>query len=133
MRQPNEHALPGRFMRLKSLALVITLSFLSTGTACNRSKSTAEAPVPATIVDVVNQGLPEMDVYVSRTPSPTLIHLGVAPGSVTTKLSIPDSLMVSGAASLKFFADPVGRVHTSVSSTILVHRGDIVTLRIPAG
>lgn len=120
-------------MRLKSLALVITLSLFSTATACNRSKSTAATPVPAMIVDVVNQGLPEMDVYVSRTPSPALIHLGVAPGSVTTKLTIPDSLMVTGATSLKFFADPVGRVRTSVSSTILVHRGDIVTLRIPAG
>ncbi|MEO7040915.1 MAG: hypothetical protein ABI035_01490 [Gemmatimonadaceae bacterium] len=120
-------------MRLKSLALVITLACLSTAAACNRSKSTAATPVPGTVVDVVNQGLPDMNVYVSRTPSPVLVHLGVAAGSVTTKLTIPDSLMVSGVTSLKFFADPVGRVRTSVSSTILVHRGDIVTLTIPAG
>ena len=120
-------------MQLKSLALFITLPFLSAATACNRSKSTAATPVFGTIVDVVNQGFPEMNVYVSRIPSPALIHLGVALGSVTTKLTIPDSLMVTGATSLKFFADPVGRVRTSVSSTILVHRGDVVTLRIPEG
>ena len=118
---------------MKSLAPVIALSFLSAATACHRSKATAPTPAPVTVVDVVNQGLPEMDVYVARTPSPSLIHLGIAPGNVTTRLTIPDSLMVTGSTSLKFFADPVGRVRTSVSSTIVVHRGDVVTLRIPAG
>jgi len=120
-------------MRLKPLALVLALAVLSAATACNRSKSAAATPVPVTTLDVVNQGVPDMDVYVSGTPTPSLLHLGVAPGSVTTKLIIPDSIMVNGAARLKFLADPVGRVRTSVSSTIVVHRGDIVTLRIPAG
>lgn len=118
---------------MKSIALILTLSFFSAATACNRSQPAAAVPVPVTTLDVVNQGLPDMDVYMSGNSTSALLHLGVAPGSVTTKLTIPDSIMVSGAASLKFFADPVGRVRTSVSSTILVHRGDIVTLRIPAG
>ena len=131
--QPNKVAIPGRLMRLKSLALVLALGVLSAPTACNRSKSTAATPVPVTTLDVVNQGVPDMDVYLSGATTPSLLHLGVALGSATTKLTIPDSIMVNGAAALKFLADPVGRVRTSVSSTILVHRGDVVTLRIPPG
>jgi hypothetical protein len=124
-------------MRLKPLTLVLALGCLGAVSACTRSSSTnagaPAAPVPVTTLEVTNQDFLDMDIYVISAPIGTRLRLGTARGNTTTKLTIPEGVLLSGGTPLKFLADPVGRTRTSVSSSIVVNRGDIVTLRIPPG
>jgi hypothetical protein len=121
-------------MRSKTFVAIYALACLGTTSACARfrSGSTGAAPAPViTRVEVDNRGYLDMNVYVMRDGGAQR-RLGTALGNSTTTLTIPQT-MLSGATSLKFLADPIGGRRTSVSSTIIVNPGDIVTLRIPSG
>lgn len=121
-------------MRLKPTAIIFALACLGTS-ACTRSQSpragAAAAPL-ITKLEVDNQAFLDMNIYVIRDGGARL-RLGTALGNATTTLTIPESVMLSGGTPLKFLADPIGSRRTSVSSSIVVNHGDIVTLRIPPG
>lgn len=126
-------------MRLKtdSLALSLALALAGVGavagcthTSTNSAGGTA-TPVEATTLKVVNQGSLDMDVYVLRAPVGQRIRLGTATGNSTTKMHIPNDVMLGSSTSLRFVADPIGGTRPSVSSSILVTPGDEVTLEIP--
>lgn len=126
-------------MRLKSVALILAMGSLGSIAACSRTPAAGVGAVPATAttVHVINDGGFDMDVYVIDTPpdAPTgsRTRLGTALANATTNMAIPASMMIAKSTSLKFLADPVGRKRTSVSRSIVVTRGDLVTLRIPPG
>jgi hypothetical protein len=89
-----------------------------------------------TTLNAVNEGAFDMEVFVANTPatpSGPRTRLGIALANATTPMTIPTDVMLANKTELKFFADPVGRTRTSVSSSIVVTRGDVVTLRIPPG
>lgn len=71
-----------------------------------------------------------MTVYVIE--GVTRLRLGIARGNATTPLTIPDHLVRGGAASLRFFADPIGGRGLPVSEEIIVEPGDTVELIIPS-
>lgn len=124
-------------MRLKPIALALALTCLGGAAACSSTNSAGAGgmavPEEATTVKVENLGFLDMDVYVTRVPAGPRIRLGTANSNVTTTLKIPsDVLLGGGATSLRFVADPIGGSRRSVSSQILVTRGDEVTLMIPA-
>lgn len=121
-------------MRLKPTAIIFALACLGTS-ACTRSQSPRAGAAPAPLVtklEVDNQAFLDMNIYVLRDGGARL-RLGTATGNSKTTLTIPDMVMLSGATPLKFVADPIGGRRTSVSSSVIVNPGDIVTLRIPPG
>lgn len=122
-------------MRVKSIALALVMSCLGTIAACARASSAGSAatPVPATTVHVINDGRSDMEVYVAGAPAGPQTRLGTVPANSMADMIIPDRVMWMNSTPLKFLADPVGRKRTSVSSSIVVTRGDVVTLRIPPG
>jgi hypothetical protein len=124
-----------KHMRFKPVAIALTLVCLGSIAACTRKSSAgagnAATPEQITTVKVVNEGFLDMAIYVSGAPVGARMRLGTAIGSSTTKMTIPKQIMLYDSTPLKFFADPVGGSRTSVSSSIVVTRGDEVTLRIP--
>jgi len=122
-------------MRFKPVALALALSCLAG--ACARTSSSGAGgtatPEEATTVKVVNQGYLDMNVYVSRAPVGQRIRLGTATANTTTMLTIPSGVLFGANTSLRFIADPIGGTRRSVSSEILVTKGDEVTLQIPPG
>ena len=123
-------------MRMKTVALALALTCLGGGyTACSRASSSgaggAAAPEAATTLKVDNQGSLDMDVYVVRAPAGQRIRLGTATAAAVTKMKIPSDVLIGANTSLRFIADPIGGLRPSVSSSILVTRGDEVTLQIP--
>lgn len=121
-------------MRLKSTAVIFALACLGTSACTHTQSGRAGAPAaPAvTKLEVDNQGFLDMDVYVVREGGARQ-RLGTATGNAKTTLKIPESVMRIGATQLKFVADPIGGRRASVSSSIIVNPGDIVTLMIPPG
>jgi len=101
---------------------------LSSGCFSNSPPDPNAEPTPPTYVRVDNQAFNDMTIYVLR--GPQRIRLGIANGSTTTKLRIPDSLLF-GPTSLAFYADPIGGTRTPVSQEITVAPGDEITLTIP--
>jgi hypothetical protein len=93
----------------------------ATGEAGAREKAT---------VRVVNQGFPDMNIYVLS--SGQRIRLGTVTGNSSSTLTIPDYL-VGGLTPLRFLASPVGGVRAPVSEEITVRPGDEVVLTIPPG
>jgi hypothetical protein len=85
-------------------------------------------PTPATYLRVENQAFNDMTIYVLR--GAQRVRLGIANGTSTTKLRIPDNLLF-GPTSLAFYADPIGGTRTPVSQEITVSPGDEVTVTIP--
>lgn len=122
-------------MRLKSIALTLAMGSLGSLAACSRTPAAGVAATPATVttVHVINDGGFDMEVYVADAPTGSRTRLGTVLANATTNMTIPASVMTAESTPLKFLADPVGRKRTSVSSSIVVTRGDVVTLRIPAG
>ena len=123
-------------MRIRSVALALALACLGGVPACTRNASAgaggAASPEQATMLKVVNQGSLDMDIYVTRVPVGQRIRLGTATANSTTRMTIPSSVLFGGSnTSLRFIADPIGGVRSSVSSEILVTPGDEVTLQIP--
>ncbi|HEV7596461.1 MAG TPA: hypothetical protein VGO33_15805 [Gemmatimonadaceae bacterium] len=106
--------------------------FLVAGVGCSslsRGSSSASQSQP-TIVQVDNLGFQDMDVYAVR--SGQRVRIGLAPGGTKTNLTVPSNL-VSGLASLRFIADPIGGRRASVSQEITVAPGDTVVMTIPPG
>lgn len=120
-----ELALP---MKIKSIAFALLLASI---TACNAFVRGSGAPRQdqPTILQVDNQGFPDMDVYAVR--SGQRVRLGTATGLHKTNLTIPPSL-VGGLTPLRFIADPIGGTRPSVSQEITVAPGDTVLMIIPA-
>jgi hypothetical protein len=122
-------------MRLKTVALALGLMCLGGAAACTRTSSSgaggAAAPEQVTTLKVDNQGSLDMDVYVVRSPGGQRIRLGTATAVSVTKMTIPSDVLIGANTSLRFIADPIGGVRPSISSSILVTRGDEVTLQIP--
>ena len=108
---------------LKWIVLAVTIALLP---ACATGKGVQ--PRVATTVEVDNQALADMNVYIVR--GSQRIRLGMATGLRKTRFTIPQGI-VFGATSLRFLADPVGGSATPVSEEITVSEGEEVVLRIP--
>ncbi len=111
--------------RLTWLALMAVVAFTS---SCATGKNYQDRP--RTTVEVDNQSLSDMTIYVLR--GSQRVRIGIASGLRKTALTIPQGI-VFGATSLSFLADPIGGTATPVSQEITVSEGDTVILRIPPG
>lgn len=113
--------------RLRWLALAAGIFFTA---ACASSGTSGQMRGERlkTIVEVDNQALADMTVYVLR--GSQRVRLGLATGLSRTRFTIPQGI-VFGATSLRFFADPVGGRATPVSEEVTVVEGEEVVLRIP--
>ena len=112
--------------KLRWLVAATAIAFVS---ACSSNPKPGQQR-PATMVEVDNQALLDMTVYVMR--GSQRIRLGLATGLSKSKFTIPQGVMF-GTTSLRFLADPVGANATPVSEEISVTEGETVVLRIPPG
>jgi len=122
-------------MRFNMVALALGLACLGGAAACTSTSSAsaggAAAPEEVTTLKVDNQASLDMNVYVVRAPAGQRIRLGTATAVSITKMKIPADVLIGANTSLRFIADPIGGLRPSVSSEILVTKGDEVTLQIP--
>jgi hypothetical protein len=88
-----------------------------------------ESREPATI-QVINQGFPDMTIYVLSSGGQRL-RLGLSNGNSTATFVIPRAMVNGGATPLRFIADPIGGSRASVGEQITVSPGDQVQLTIP--
>ena len=109
--------------KLKWLAIAAAVAFMP---ACASSKGAT--PRPQTFIEVDNQALADMTVYVFR--GSQRVRLGMATGLRKSRFAIPQGI-VFGSTSLRFQADPVGGSATPLSEEISVTEGETVVLRIP--
>lgn len=112
--------------RLRWLALAAAVAFVPA--ACATGKGVEQRP--QTFIEVDNQALADMTVYVFR--GSQRVRLGMATGLRRSRFALPRG-MVFGSTSLRFQADPVGGSATPVSEEISVTEGETVVLRIPPG
>ena len=110
--------------RLGWLALAAVVAFVPA--ACATGKGVEQRP--QTLVEVDNQALADMTVYVFR--GSQRVRLGMATGLRKSRFALPRGI-VFGSTSLRFQADPVGGSATPVSEEISVTEGETVVLRIP--
>lgn len=96
--------------------------------ACATTKNNIRTESPATILEVENQNVLDMTIYVMR--GSERIRIGSAAGLHTSQLKIPPNL-IFGATSLRFVADPIGANRLPVSDEISVSAGDTVKMTIP--
>ncbi len=96
--------------------------------ACATTKN-VRTDQPVTILEVDNQAVLDMDVYVMR--SSQRIRLGTATGLHTSQFKIPADL-IFGSTPLRFLADPIGANRLPVSDEITVAAGDTVHMTIPS-
>ena len=101
-----------------AIAMLVLLS------ACMTSLGTQRGTQPPTVVEVDNQGVLDMTVYVMR--GAERVRLGIAGGLKKTALTLPPNI-VFGPTTLRFVADPIGANRNSVSDEITVTPGDTVT------
>jgi hypothetical protein len=127
-------------MRIKPIepaVFALALSILGGAGACARTSSAGAggttAPAQVTTVNVMNDGTSDMEIYVQNADDGPRTRVGIAQGLSTTKLVLPPQVIASGSAPLRFVAEPIGRSRPSVSSSIVITRGDVVTVRIPPG
>lgn len=122
-------------MRFNTVALALSLTCLGGAAACAHTSSSGAGgmavPEEVTTLKVDNQGSLDMDVYVVRAPAGQKIRLGTATAVSVTTMKIPADVLIGANTSLRFIADPIGGLRPSISSSILVTRGDEVTLQIP--
>lgn len=99
-------------------------------TACATTGTTTQTTDrhPATTVEVDNQALLDMTIYVLRDSQRT--RLGLATGLSKTRFTIPAGIMF-GVTTLRFIADPIGGNRLPVTEEITVSEGEEVVLRIP--
>ena len=115
-----------RFAPSRSIPLAAAL-LLAAG--CTSSGANPQAGQRAeAFVRVENRSMLDMTIYVIR--SSERRRLGLVNALSTQVLRIP-SVLVEGAAVLRFQADPIGGSRTPVSQEIMVSDGDVVTLIIP--
>lgn len=96
--------------------------------ACATTKNNMRADAPVTILEVDNQNVLDMTVYVMR--GSERIRLGTAPGLHTSQLKIPP-YVIFGTTALRFLADPIGANRLPISDEITVSAGDTVQMTIP--
>src|SRR5476651_2541988 len=89
--------------------LVVAGLLLSSGCFSNNPPDPNAEPTPATYLRVENQAFNDMTMYVLH--GAQRVRLGIATGSSTTKLRIPDNLLF-GPTPLAFYADPIGGSRT---------------------
>lgn len=87
------------------------------------------APRAKTILEVRNDAFNDAVVYVIHGGMP--IRLGTAGGVSTSKLTIPDH-MIFGGTPLKFSLRSIGGRGRGITESIVVYRGDVVMMTIPA-
>jgi hypothetical protein len=116
----------GTIVRCCTLVLAITSIGCRTG---NASRKTNEGRVRTTI-DVQNQDFNDMTVYVIVNGART--RLGIAPGSKTTVLTIPEYLL-TGTSFVRFVCDPIGGNRTPVTEEVDVTPGDQLVMVINPG
>ena len=107
------------------LAVAASLVFIA---ACGSARSQSSQQGLKTTVEVDNQALADMTVYVLR--GGQRVRLGLATGLSKTRFTIPPGI-VFGLTTLRFYADPIGGRATPVSEEITVSEGEEVVLRIP--
>lgn len=115
-------------MKSRSIALALFFPSLLACTTMASGSGGADQNQP-TVLQVENQGFPDMTVYAVR--SGQRVRLGIATGLSKSKFTIPSSLL-SGVTPLRFVADPIGGNRASVSQEITVSPGDTVMMTIPA-
>jgi len=123
----NRSLVAGSAMKIKSIAFAFVLATIVACSTLSRGSGTTDQS-QSTVVQVDNQGFLDMDVYAVR--SGQRVRIGLAPGNTKTNLTLPSTL-VSGLASLRFVADPIGGRRASVSQEITVAPGDTVVMTIP--
>jgi len=123
----NRSLVAGSAMKIKSIAFAFFLATIAACSTLSRGSGTTDQS-QLTVVQVDNQGFLDMNVYAVR--SGQRLRIGLAPGSTKTNLTLPSTL-VSGLASLRFVADPIGGRRASVSQEITVAPGDTVVMTIP--
>ena len=113
-----------KMLRITTLVFVL-LTLLP---ACSSSKEQADFKQPETTIRVRNNNWLDMTVYVVRE---TLRHrLGFVSTGQTKIFVIPEHF-VTGAASLRFVADPLGSASIAISHDFPVVAGDEIDLIIP--
>jgi hypothetical protein len=83
---------------------------------------------PSTVVQVDNQGLADMNIYIYNAGQ--RYRIGFAGGLRRTNLDVAASL-IPGTGEIQLLADPIGSNRASVSNRIFVSPGDTVTMIIP--
>jgi hypothetical protein len=113
------------------LRLLTTLGIcVAIAAACSRPVQTGNGqPTGPTRIRVVNQGFPDMNIYVISSGGER-VRLGTSTGNTTMTFNIPDYLVANGA-SIRFLADPIGGTRAPVSNEISVQPGETVELTIP--
>ena len=114
-------------MKIRSTSFALLLLGVAACATASRGSGTSDQNQP-TIVQVDNQGFPDMTVYASR--SGERVRLGIAAGVSKTNLTIPSTLII-GLTPLRFIADPIGGTRASVSQEITLAPGDTVVMTIP--
>jgi hypothetical protein len=100
--------------------------------ACSTGASDDGAPAPErgpATLQVDNRNFLDMTVYVVNGAQRQ--RLGVARGTATTSLTIPERLMRGRATPLRLLADPIGGQGLPVTEEIVVEPGDTVELIVP--
>lgn len=110
--------------------LLLTLLLLSLGIlgCANRQEEPLPPRQPSASVRVDNRSPTQVTVYAVR--SGQRVRLGVASGSATTLLRIPESLLL-GASPLRFQMDPLGGNRRSTSYEMTILPGDQVMVIYP--
>jgi hypothetical protein len=85
-------------------------------------------PAPRTTVQIWNQALVDMNVYV-QTESGQRMRLGMVPGSGSRTFVIPQGMVIDKTR-LRFQADPIGADALSTSEDLMVHPGDQLSLTL---
>lgn len=99
------------------------IAMLVMSSACMTTVGAKRDQAP-TVVEVDNQGVLDMTVYVMR--GAERVRLGIAGGLKKTAFTLPPNI-VFGPTTLRFVADPIGANRNSVSDEITVSAGDTVT------
>ena len=114
---------------MKTRQMLFALLCLGVAACKTLSQGTGNQDQP-TVVEVQNQSFLDMTVYAER--SSQRVRLGLATGNAKTRFVIPPGI-VTGIATLRFIADPIGSNRASVSQEISVTPGDTVVMTIPPG
>jgi hypothetical protein len=118
-------------MKARLIGITLVLATLLACNAIRRGANTDNTNLNGpTIVEVDNQGFLDMTIYATPSSSTQRVRLGIANGHAKTNLTIPP-FMISGLATLRFIADPIGGRRATVSQEIVVTPGDTVVMTIP--
>lgn len=106
---------------------IIFVGLLLFGSCTATSRKAREYDTGKTKVRVDNQNVMSMTIYVLKRTE--RIRLGLVPGLSTRVFAIPDDV-VTGAAPLRFLADPVGSSRNPISEEFDASPGDVIEMVI---